>query len=75
MAHKIDEFSVGEAAKVLRVSVKTLRRWDASGRLKAQRRENSNHRYYTRTQLERFIQRTKRILYDRPKQDAEVEET
>lgn len=50
----VDEFNIGQAAKALRKHTKTLRRWDAKGVLKAQRKENG-YRFYTRDQLERFV--------------------
>ena len=64
MTEDINKFSIGQAAKVLAVSVRTLRRWDESGRLPA-RRTDSGHRYYTRAQLERFLQRNRKIRYVR----------
>ena len=48
-----ERLSIGEAAEFLGVSVDTLRRWDASGKLKAQRSEG-NHRYYFLADLKRF---------------------
>lgn len=50
---KKDQFAIGEAAEYLQVSVDTLRRWDASGKLKALR-SSGGHRYYPKEQLERF---------------------
>lgn len=61
----IDKFSVGEASKVLRVTVRTLHRWDKSGKLKAHRRIGSNHRYYTRNQLWDFMNEAGKIKYGR----------
>jgi len=61
----IDKFSVGEASKVLRVSIRTLHRWDASGKLVARRNKESNHRYYTREQLEKFLKETRKLRYGR----------
>lgn len=43
---------VGEAAKILGVSIKTLQRWDNTGLLKA-KRTPTNHRFYTIEQLEK----------------------
>ena len=37
--------SIGEAAKVLGVSITTLRRWEASGRLVADRTAGGHRRY------------------------------
>jgi excisionase family DNA binding protein len=49
-----DRFAIGEAAEYLNVSVDTLRRWDASGKLKALR-SLGGHRYYPKEQLQRFV--------------------
>lgn len=54
---EIDKFPTGCASKMLRVSTKTLERWDKSGYLKACRTPG-NARYYTRAQLEEFIRST-----------------
>lgn len=45
--------TIGEAGKILGVSIDTLRRWDAAGKLKALR-SSGKHRYYSKEQLERF---------------------
>lgn len=45
--------TIGEAAKYLQVSVDTLRRWDASGKLRAVR-SAGRHRYYSLPDLKRF---------------------
>lgn len=44
---------IGDAARYLEISVMTLRRWDASGKLRALKRP-SGHRYYERETLELF---------------------
>lgn len=49
-----DYLPVGEAAAYLGVSVQTLRRWDASGKLKPVRHPASGYRFYRRTDLEAF---------------------
>jgi len=46
--------TITEAAKILGVSLDTLRRWDKSGKLPAQRKEGGTHRYYTQEDLELF---------------------
>jgi excisionase family DNA binding protein len=51
---KKDQFTIGEAAEYLQVSVDTLRRWDASGKLKALR-SSGGHRYYPKEQLKGFV--------------------
>lgn len=58
-----DRFAIGKAAEYLQVSVDTLRRWDASGKLRALR-SAGGHRYYPKEQLERFaldIEATARV--------------
>lgn len=45
-------FTISEAAKILGVSVDTLRRWDKSGKLVAIRKEGGTHRYYTKRDLD-----------------------
>lgn len=58
--------SIGKAAKHLGVSLDTLRRWDAKGKLPA-KRSKGGHRYYSRLDLDLykedlFAQTTKWIL-------------
>ncbi|MBI2099767.1 MAG: MerR family DNA-binding transcriptional regulator [Candidatus Vogelbacteria bacterium] len=43
---------IGETAKLLRVSIDTLRRWDKSGRLESLRESPAGHRYYWRQEIE-----------------------
>lgn len=52
--------SIREAAEYLGVSSQTLRRWDASGKLRPVRHPASGYRYYRRTDLEPF-----RLVYRR----------
>lgn len=52
MEEKKELFTITEAAKLLGVSVDTLRRWDKSGKLTAIRKEGGTHRYYTKRDLE-----------------------
>lgn len=47
-------FKTGEAVKYLGVSTDTLKRWDKSGKLTAQRTKTNRH-YYTQDQLDDFI--------------------
>ena len=50
---KLNEFlTVGSAAEYLGVSRDTLRRWDRSGRLPAQRHPMNGYRLYLKTALE-----------------------
>ncbi len=53
MKKEKNKISIGEAADFLGVSIQTLRRWDASGKLKAWR-SVGGHRYYFRKDLEHF---------------------
>src|SRR3989338_299868 len=48
-----ERLAIGEAAKYLQVSIDTLRRWDVSGKLRAER-SVGGHRYYLLSGLKRF---------------------
>ena len=48
-----DYYSVSEAAKVLGVSVDTLRRWDRTGKIKADR-DDANRRVIPATEIDRL---------------------
>lgn len=48
--------SIGQAAKMLGVSIQTLRRWDHEGILKAQQTGKGSHRYYERIKLIELIE-------------------
>jgi excisionase family DNA binding protein len=48
--------SIGEAAKLLGVSIDTLRRWDLSGRLTSIRGSSRGHRYYRQSDIEQYLQ-------------------
>lgn len=55
---------IGEAAKLLGVSVKTLQRWDDDGVFKALRNPK-NQRYYTDEQIENYVSKQNvKIEYD-----------
>lgn len=54
MEDDTDYLTVAEAAHYVGVSPATLRRWDASGTLRAVRRPGSNYRYYRTAELEPF---------------------
>jgi excisionase family DNA binding protein len=47
---------IGEAARVLGVSVPTLRAWDRSGRLRALRLPGSNRRAYRESEVKCFLE-------------------
>lgn len=51
----LNTMSLGKAARLLGVSVKTLQRWEREGRLIPAARTDSNRRLYTETQLCEFI--------------------
>jgi len=51
-----DYITINEAAKLLGVSIDTLRRWDKSGKLKAIRQQKNGYRYYTRETVELYLQ-------------------
>lgn len=48
--------SIGEAAKHLGVSIDTLRRWDARGRLQSIRSGVRGHRFYRQSDIVEFLQ-------------------
>jgi len=50
--------SIGNTAKLLGVSIDTLRRWDKSGRLKPTRSGTKGHRYYLQSDIDGFLQDT-----------------
>lgn len=53
-------YKIGEFAKKVNVTPKTLRAWDKSGKLVAQRTEGGEHfgqRYYTEEQVEYVIEK------------------
>lgn len=49
--------TIKEAAKFLEVAPLTLRNWDKSGKLTAQRHPANNYRVYTISELENFLKR------------------
>lgn len=48
--------TIKEAAKLLNVSIDTLRRWDKNGKLKAVRQQKNGYRYYSREMVELYLQ-------------------
>ncbi|TRZ78473.1 helix-turn-helix domain-containing protein [bacterium] len=46
--------TIGQASEYLKVSLKTLRRWDESGKLTAINKDGGTHRYYREKDLEIF---------------------
>ncbi|MDR4483189.1 MAG: DEAD/DEAH box helicase family protein [Nitrospirales bacterium] len=65
-----DYLSVKEAAEYLGVSTQTLRRWDATKKLKPVRHASSGYRFYKRADLEPF-----RLEYQRAEMQIEDEES
>jgi molybdopterin-binding protein len=51
--HRQEPLTIGEAARLLGVSVDTLRRWDRTGRIKTAR-DPANRRLVPRAELERL---------------------
>ena len=51
-----EELSIANVADLLSVSKETIRRWDRSGKLKANRKPNSNYRYFYKEDLKQFEQ-------------------
>jgi molybdopterin-binding protein len=47
------EYTIGEAARVLGVSIDTIRRWDRTGRIKTSR-DNGNRRVVDAAEIERI---------------------
>ena len=47
--------TINEAAKLLNVSIDTLRRWDKKGELKAVRHKEGGYRYYPRETIELYL--------------------
>lgn len=54
-----DDLSLGDAAKALGVSVDTVRRWDAAGRI-ATTRDDRNQRRVPRSEITRLSERPQR---------------
>lgn len=55
----VDKLSIKEAAEFLGVNAETLRRWDRSGKLKAQKINKRGDRRYNRKTLEEFKKQVK----------------
>jgi len=64
-----DYLPIQEAAAYIGVSVQTLRRWDATSKLKAVRHPSSSYRYYKRADLEPF-----RLEYRRAENTARIQD-
>jgi excisionase family DNA binding protein len=55
MYHENEHFSIGKTAKVLGVSVVTIRRWDKSGKLTAVFRTFGLHRRFNISDIYRLL--------------------
>jgi len=47
--------TIGQASKMIGVSIQTLRRWDDSGKLPSVRKKATGHRYYRKDDVENYI--------------------
>lgn len=56
--------SIGEAAELLGVSIDTLRRWDLAGRLSSIRSGPLGHRFYRRSDIERYLEEIDSVARD-----------
>jgi molybdopterin-binding protein len=54
MPRKTREFAAGEAARLLGISLDTLRRWDAQGRIRT-RRNKANKRVVPAAEIDRLL--------------------
>uniref|UniRef100_UPI000B2A1BD1 MerR family DNA-binding transcriptional regulator n=1 Tax=Shouchella shacheensis TaxID=1649580 RepID=UPI000B2A1BD1 len=48
-------YSIGQFAKEIGVTIQTLRNWDKTGKLKPSHIAPSGHRYYSQQQLEHYL--------------------
>lgn len=55
--------TIGQAAKILGVSIQTLRRWDDSARLPSISRKSTGHRHYLKSDIENYIRNNLRDLF------------
>ena len=64
--------TITEAAKILGVSLDTLRRWDKSGKLVAVRKEGGVHRFYREKDLEIFSSDLVKLAHEWILEDSEL---
>ena len=64
--------TITEAAKILGVSLDTLRRWDSNGKLVAIKKEGGVHRFYREKDLEVFSSDIVKLAHDWIKEGSEL---
>jgi hypothetical protein len=52
-----NNYTIGEAADMLGVGTKTLRRWDESGELKPTNKSEKGHRYYSKNDIINYLKK------------------
>lgn len=55
--------TISQTAKILGVSIQTLRRWDDSGKLSSVGRKAAEHRYYLKSDIENYIRSNVKSLF------------
>lgn len=55
--------TISQAAKMLGVSIQTLRRWDDSGKLSSVSRKTTGHRFYLNSDIENYIKNNPKDLF------------
>ena len=55
--------TISQVAKILGVSIQTLRRWDSSGKLFSTRPRTTGHRYYLKSDIEDYIKNNSKELF------------
>lgn len=65
--------SIGKTAKLLGISVDTLRRWDSAGRLRSVRSGPKAHRYYNLFDIEQFLLEIDTLALNWAKSDNPIE--
>jgi len=55
--------TIGQASKMIGVSIQTLRRWDNSGKLSSIRKKTKGHRYYRKNDVENYIKDNLKDLF------------
>lgn len=55
--------TISQTAKILGVSIQTLRRWDDSGKLSSISRKTASHRHYLKSDIENYIKNNPKDLF------------